>query len=304
MSVQIQIRGDSSTAWTGANPVLADRELGWDKNQSQFKIGNGVSSWNALPYIGIGTGTTFGGTNVSASATLNSAGLALSLSAAAGGGGGGGGHTDTRMIFPEFGFTGITSHTATVINGRLFISPEAMHNDLSASKIAIVQSHTVVSSFNVSQVMSETIWLGLYSKANATQLSLMSSGSASFSAAWSTSNSTGSINGVRELYVTMDVSATAGQYYLGKIISVTGNNASAATAHTISHFGIGQQTAVPNAAEGFGVATNASQQAFQPFHGQYSETTNAFPSTIGLSQMTLQTGTNIAYANFYREYVG
>ena len=149
-----------------------------------------------------------------------------------------------------------------------------------------------------------TISLGLYSFVNDTQISLVSSGSNSWTAQWSTSSSVGSVAGVRELYIPMTVVAAPGRYVIAKIMSLTGNNASAATAHTISHFGQPEQTVTPAAAEGFGIATNASQAPFYPFKGRYTTTTNAFPATIGMSNMTLQTGTNIIYGNFYREYKG
>jgi hypothetical protein len=84
MSVVIQIRGDNSTNWTSVNPVLADRELVYDKDNKNFRIGDGVNSYTALPTLGIGSGFT--GTNVSG--TVNSNGIQLSV--AAGGGAGDG----------------------------------------------------------------------------------------------------------------------------------------------------------------------------------------------------------------------
>jgi hypothetical protein len=53
MPVQIQLRNDSASNWTAANPVLALGEFGLERNTGQFKIGNGTSTWNALPYGGI-----------------------------------------------------------------------------------------------------------------------------------------------------------------------------------------------------------------------------------------------------------
>lgn len=53
MADRIQLRRDSAAAWTLANPVLADGEIGWERDTYQFKVGNGTSTWNSLAYGGI-----------------------------------------------------------------------------------------------------------------------------------------------------------------------------------------------------------------------------------------------------------
>jgi hypothetical protein len=53
MAVQIQFRNDTAAAWTSADPILAEGELGIEKDTNQFKIGNGSDSWSDLPYGGI-----------------------------------------------------------------------------------------------------------------------------------------------------------------------------------------------------------------------------------------------------------
>lgn len=50
MSVQIQLRNDTSTNWESVNPVLAQGELGLERDTRKFKIGNGTDNWNDLPY--------------------------------------------------------------------------------------------------------------------------------------------------------------------------------------------------------------------------------------------------------------
>lgn len=50
MAVQIQQRGDTAAAWTAENPVLAEREIGWETDTRKCKIGNGSTAWNSLPY--------------------------------------------------------------------------------------------------------------------------------------------------------------------------------------------------------------------------------------------------------------
>lgn len=60
MNLARQLRGEppmanqwkraTAAAWTAANTVLADGEPGYEKDTGKFKIGNGVSGWNARPY--------------------------------------------------------------------------------------------------------------------------------------------------------------------------------------------------------------------------------------------------------------
>lgn len=48
-----QFRRGTSTEWSSANPILLSGELGLETNTNQFKIGDGVTGWNSLPYGGI-----------------------------------------------------------------------------------------------------------------------------------------------------------------------------------------------------------------------------------------------------------
>lgn len=50
MADKIQIRRDTPTAWTLANPVLADGELGYERGTRRVKAGDGVTPWNDLGY--------------------------------------------------------------------------------------------------------------------------------------------------------------------------------------------------------------------------------------------------------------
>ena len=53
MSVQIQLRRDVAAAWTLADPVLADGEVGLETDTLRFKIGDGATAWSSLPYRGV-----------------------------------------------------------------------------------------------------------------------------------------------------------------------------------------------------------------------------------------------------------
>ena len=50
MAVQIQLRRDTSTNWTSANPTLALGELGLETDGYKYKIGDGVTAWTSLSY--------------------------------------------------------------------------------------------------------------------------------------------------------------------------------------------------------------------------------------------------------------
>lgn len=47
----IQLRRDSASAWTAADPVLADGEFGVESDTGNLKLGDGESAWSALPYF-------------------------------------------------------------------------------------------------------------------------------------------------------------------------------------------------------------------------------------------------------------
>jgi len=50
MSQTIQFKRGTSAQWVAINPILAVGELGLETDSQRFKIGNGVTPWNALGY--------------------------------------------------------------------------------------------------------------------------------------------------------------------------------------------------------------------------------------------------------------
>ena len=56
--IKFQLRRDTSTNWSSVNPVLYAGEPGIETNTGQMKIGNGVSTWTQLPYVGNSGGVT------------------------------------------------------------------------------------------------------------------------------------------------------------------------------------------------------------------------------------------------------
>lgn len=53
MAIQIQFRRGTAAEWTAANPILAQAEMGIETDTRAYKIGDGSTSWNSLPYGGI-----------------------------------------------------------------------------------------------------------------------------------------------------------------------------------------------------------------------------------------------------------
>lgn len=52
MADKIQFRRDTAERWREFNPILAEGELGFVLNSSNYKIGDGVHEWNDLPLEG------------------------------------------------------------------------------------------------------------------------------------------------------------------------------------------------------------------------------------------------------------
>jgi hypothetical protein len=58
MAVKIQFRRDTAAAWTSANPILSQGEIGYEYDTGRFKVGNGLSVWTGLVYSSGVTGPT------------------------------------------------------------------------------------------------------------------------------------------------------------------------------------------------------------------------------------------------------
>jgi hypothetical protein len=65
--IQLQIRRDLLTNWVSNNPILASGEMGINLNTYQYKLGDGIKTWNQLPYAGITGPTGVAGSNISSS---------------------------------------------------------------------------------------------------------------------------------------------------------------------------------------------------------------------------------------------
>lgn len=47
---QIQIRRGNASAWTAANPILAQGEIAVELDTKKIKVGDGSTAWNSLGY--------------------------------------------------------------------------------------------------------------------------------------------------------------------------------------------------------------------------------------------------------------
>ena len=50
MASRIQIRGGTLAQWLAADPIIADREIIYERDTNRLKIGNGVDVFSLLPY--------------------------------------------------------------------------------------------------------------------------------------------------------------------------------------------------------------------------------------------------------------
>ena len=50
MAIHVQLRRGTAAQWASVNPILVEGELCVELDTEKFKIGNGVSAWNSLPY--------------------------------------------------------------------------------------------------------------------------------------------------------------------------------------------------------------------------------------------------------------
>jgi hypothetical protein len=51
-NIQLQLRRATKAEWILNNTILADGEVGIETDTSSFKIGNGINTWNDVPYSG------------------------------------------------------------------------------------------------------------------------------------------------------------------------------------------------------------------------------------------------------------
>jgi len=86
---RFRLRGGTASEWTTANTILLAREPGVETDTGAFKIGDGVTGWNALPYTGTNIAELVADLQADASAYADAAGDQAVIDA--------GTYTDTRV---------------------------------------------------------------------------------------------------------------------------------------------------------------------------------------------------------------
>ena len=55
--IRIQMRRDTSINWSTVNPIMFQGESGLETDTGNIKMGDGIQTWNALPYMALYTPT-------------------------------------------------------------------------------------------------------------------------------------------------------------------------------------------------------------------------------------------------------
>lgn len=53
ISSKILVRRDTANNWANNNPILAQGEIGFNITNGKHKIGDGITTWNKLPYFAL-----------------------------------------------------------------------------------------------------------------------------------------------------------------------------------------------------------------------------------------------------------
>jgi hypothetical protein len=72
---RFRLRGGTKAEWTAANPILLAREPGVETDTGAFKVGNGTTAWNSLPYTGRNTATLLAEADSAAAARITAESL-------------------------------------------------------------------------------------------------------------------------------------------------------------------------------------------------------------------------------------
>ena len=155
MAIQIQLRRGTASQWTAANTLLAQGELGLETDTNKFKFGDGVTTWNSLPYYANGsvtsvalsggtTGLTVTGSPITTSGTITLGGT-LDVD---NGGTGQTSYTDGQLLIGNTTGNTLTKTTLTAGSGI------AITNGSGSISIAATNSGTVTAVTGTSPVVS------------------------------------------------------------------------------------------------------------------------------------------------------
>jgi hypothetical protein len=150
--------------------------------------------------------------------------------------------------------------------------------------------------------ISMSLWMGIYTM-NGETLSLATSGSANnsftFQGASSASTAYGTITGMRELTVPMNINMTPGEYWVGAALSTS---TSGGLNGTYTLWGNTQMITASTPLLAPIGATSLSAYGFLPGQGMYKTTVANMPGSIPLSSINNTAGSNVMRANFYHAF--
>lgn len=173
----------------------------------------------------------------------------------------------------------IPLNTSGATNNSISFNYVSLDQDVAASQFRALLSvsantHTSAST----NTFGLTAEVGVYTR-NASTISRMSSGSQTWSGTYS-SNTTASVQGIREVTVPMTVAMSPGEYWVGLRLSSSSSNASVG----YSLFQVSNQATVHLNPGRFGAAT-ATSQLLYPWNGIYSATSSALPASATVNDV-------------------
>jgi hypothetical protein len=277
------VKTDYLTTARASNDAIG---LNTAKTNVTWTVNSSGLSLDAAGYAGTGTSAT------NASITMNSNGLAISVAAP----GGGAAptlkhHGNLGLAIMNSGIAGMTH--ASMSNATLMLFPlhdlaaGVIAGNLSLDRMALHMSHSYTATA-ISQAHTSSFSVGIYTMVNATQLSLLRSGSRSWNLTANNGNSA-SYNGVRWLTLgsaAFDAQPTFSQapYWMGIWFRTSGT-----ANNTASHGPLAVRAGVSQAMSGLIAAASSSNVSYadvHPFLGYYSASfTTAMPASIGAAQL-------------------
>jgi hypothetical protein len=223
-----------------------------------------------------GAGAQFifhGGNNITLSQSINGSSVSLSIV----GGGGGGGVTLDRGWDP-FGY-GAESLFNAFNNSSVYLWPVAVPAYISFNNLAFPWLFSGATNSTGQYTLSE--YLGLYTYANSTQLSLYTSFLLTTALTHSgTQNSASNMGGVRVITLGLgNTSITPGNYVVANMARSSSSSANA----TFSYMVISQ---INTGLSGIGfMSPRSASNHLQPFQGRVTFNTSALPNSIAKSDV-------------------
>jgi hypothetical protein len=274
--------------------------------------GGGAGFTAGMSNIGNTSGTTgmatnelvlAGGNNITLSQSTGAGGNTVTISAANGGGGATGSYFDN--MFQQNSVQGITfTSVSTGMFGRVLLQPLSPGNelfpyDMTASTMLLNFSNSGSSA--ISGAFTSSFYIGIYTRVNSTQLSLLNSASTSYGLAAATNNSA-SFLGARWLsfhssLFSSEPAMRAGTRYFFGLLARSSSNSYASHSLAGMHLGASIQRSGYMATAG---SSHTSFNAWHPFMGVHSLTTHtALPVSVANSDINKAS----VYANFIPQVI-